>query len=158
MSFDHTAKRAVVLLIIGTSGGALAACSSQPAASAPTWRPGVGELTIKSGPPLTKFQASQLVKKGCSLLAEVQASVASVTSTDGRGSSDALVVLDHGPWYTSVSIGAAGTFPEFTHIAADAEALDLATIASLNGAGIAGVASSVTRLSEDCRTLGLPPQ
>ena len=153
---DHMAKHLAALILIGISGGALGACSGPTAAPAPTWHPGVGKLTIKLGPPLTEHQAAQLVRKGCDSLAQVDAAVAGVTSTDGRGSSNALQVLFHGPWYTTISIESAGTFPEFTRIAANAKALDFTTIASLNGAGLSGVANSVTKLSGNCRSLGLP--
>jgi len=156
VSIDHMAKHLVALIVIGISGGTLGACSGPTAAPAPTWHPGVGKLTIKLGPPLTERQAAQLVRKGCDSVAEVDAAVAGVTATDGRGSNNAFQVLFHGPWYTVISIEAASTFPEFTRIAANAKALDLATIASLNGAGLTGVADSVTKLSGNCKSLGLP--
>jgi hypothetical protein len=154
VSTIHIAKQVAALLVFGVLGATLAACSSQPAASVPTTRPGTGELTIKAAPPLTEVQASQLVREGCTSLAGVGAVVTSAIYL--HSPSNALQALSHGPWYKAVSMSEAGRFPEFTRVAAAAKDLDLATIASLKSESTTRVTSSVNQLILNCKTIGVP--
>jgi len=82
------------------------------------------------------------------------AAVASAAATYRHDPSGALVALYHGPWYPAVSMGEAGNDPAFVHVATDAKAFDVAALASLKSGDATRVATSVARLTRDCRALG----
>jgi len=153
VSIARFRKQWGALVILGISGCALAACSSQAASTTSTTRAGTGFIAVTSRPPPTAAQSSKLVKKGCSSLPGVPAAVASSAATYSHDPSSALMTLYHGPWYSVASMSETGTEPSFRHIAADAETLFLATLASLKSGNLAGVATSEAKVTRDCKAL-----
>lgn len=153
MSIARLRKQLGAMVIFGISGCAVAACSSQAASTTSTTRAGTGFIAVTSSPPPTAAQASQLVKEGCSSLPGVPAAVASATGTYSHDPSSALMTLYHGPWYRVASMSETRTDPAFRHVAADAETLSVATVASLKSGNPAGVATSEARVTRDCKAL-----
>jgi hypothetical protein len=56
VSVARLRKQTGALVIVGTSGVALLACSSQAASTTSTTRPGTGVLTVTSGPLLPRHR------------------------------------------------------------------------------------------------------
>ena len=153
MSVVRPCRRRGPLVLVGIFGWTLAGCSGHGVSATSTTRPGTGFLPVETRPLPSTAEAAQLVKEGCRSLPGVPAAVAGSAAAYSQDPSRALLSLYHGPWYDVTRIVEVGTDPAFTHIAADAETLDLATLAGLRRDNTSGLAASMTHLTRDCSAL-----
>lgn len=145
--------------MVGVCACLTAACSSTPGISSSP-RPqqfGQGPIVVrvKSAPPLTTAQKSNLVTAGCEslpgALANAAALVSAVKSGDGAVSIGDL--FSEGALYKVVRLGGIVNHGVYGKIASDAHKLDREVTAALQTKNLTGIAPAISRIRIDCAAL-----